>query len=303
MTVKELVNHFSLEIIAGEDYLQRIIVKSKTRRPGLEFIDYFDFLPMQHVKVLGENEITYLHMLDEEERNMRVGNLIKYDPPCIVVTDNQEELTYLTKYCTKEKIPLLRTAATNYEFIGKIDSYMIKKLAPEIAVHGVCVNVFGIGVLLRGESGIGKSETAHTLIGRGHRLVADDIVVIKRLSSHTILGTHNEKNKEFLALRSIGLLNVTRQYGRKAFQDETRIALDIELTNWKDDALYNDLEVKQRYTEYMGVKVPHIPIQLQPGRDIAGLIEAAVNNWYLKQQGYSAAEEFMERIEKDMEGK
>ncbi len=105
MTVKELVNHFSLEIIAGEDYLQRIIVKSKTRRPGLEFIDYFDFLPMQHVKVLGENEITYLHMLDEEERNMRVGNLIKYDPPCIVVTDNQEELTYLTKYCTKEKNP------------------------------------------------------------------------------------------------------------------------------------------------------------------------------------------------------
>lgn len=299
ITVSELVKKFSLEVLVGEEHLDRMIVKAQTRRPGLEFIDFFDFLPTQHVKVLGKNEVTYLHLLDKNERALRVENLLKYEPPCIIVTDQQEELTYLTKYCHQKKIPLLRTDETNYEFIGKLDAYMIKTLAPEIAIHGVCVNVFGIGVLLRGESGVGKSETAHTLIGRGHRLVADDIVVIKKLSPQTILGTHNGKNKEFLALRSIGLLNVTRQYGRKAFQDETRIAMDIELTNWKKHSLNNDLEVEQRYSEYMGVKVPHIQIQLQPGRDVAGLIEAAVNNWYLKQQGYSAAEEFMKRIKED----
>jgi len=164
------------------------------------------------------------------------------------------------------------------------------------------MNVSGMGILLRGNSGVGKSETAHTLIRRGHRLVADDIVVLKKLSPQTILGTHDEKTKEFLALRSIGLLNVVRLYGRKAFQDETRIALDIHLTKWQKDDLNNELDQEPHYIEYLGVKVPSIEIQLQPGRDVAGLIEAAANNWYLRQQGYSAAEEFMSRIEADIAG-
>jgi len=297
--IRDIVRAFSLEVLNGEEKLDRLIKRSNARRPGLEFIKYLDFFPKEHVQVLGKNEIQYLHTLSEEDREHRVENLVKYNPPCIVVTDGQEGLKYLTKYCKERKIPLLRTADSNYEFIGKIDAYLIKRLAPEIAVHGVCVNVSGIGVLLRGDSGVGKSETAHSLIGRGHRLVADDIVVIKNLSHQTLLGTHNETNKELLALRSVGLLNVVRMYGRKAFQEESRIALDIELTEWKDDSLYNDLEVETKYTTYMDVEIPHIQIQLKPGRDVVGLIEAAVNNWYLKQQGYSAAEEFMKRIEKE----
>ena len=153
---------------------------------------------------------------------------------------------------------------------------------------------------MRGKSGVGKSETAHTLIRRGHRLVADDVVVLKKINPDTILGTHDGKTREFLALRSIGLINVTRLYGRSAFQDETRIVLDIGLVKWQDRALNNELELEPRYTEFMGVKIPHIEIQLQPGRDVAGLVEAAANNWYLRQQGYSAAEEFMRRLESDM---
>jgi HPr kinase/phosphorylase len=166
-----------------------------------------------------------------------------------------------------------------------------------MTIHGVCVNVSGIGVLLRGKSGVGKSETAHTLIRRGHRLVADDSVVLKKLSPETILGTHDGNSKEFLALRSIGLVNVSRLYGRSAFQEETRIALDIELKKWQANSLNNELEVAPRSTEYMGVPIPHVEIQLQPGRDVAGLVEAAANNWYLKQQGYSAMDEFMKRLE------
>lgn len=299
VTVRHLVKKYTLEIIVGHEQLDHKITQSPTRRPGLEFIDFLSFLPMEHIYVIGENEVEYLHTLDEGERDLRVGHLMKYNPPCIIVTDDQRNLTYLTKYCTENNIPLLRSKETNYEFIRKIDAFMVKTFAEEIAIHGVCVNVFGTGILLRGKSGVGKSETAHTLIGRGHRLVADDIVVIKKLSPQTLLGTHNGKNKELLALRSIGLLNVVRIYGRKAFKNETRIAMDIELVEWQDNSLYNELEVETSYTEYMGVRVPHLQIQLQPGRDVTGIIEAAVNNHSLKQQGYSAAEEFMKRIESE----
>ncbi|WP_028399870.1 HPr(Ser) kinase/phosphatase [Ectobacillus panaciterrae] len=301
LTVENLVRKFSLKVLTGENQLQQTITQSRSHRPGLEFVGHFDFFPTERVQILGRKEITYLHKLSIEERQMRIGNIVKYHPPCFIVTAEQKGLTYLTQYCVEEGIPLLCTNEPQMtsEFIAKLDAYMVKTLAPETAIHGVCVNVYGMGILLRGKSGVGKSETAHTLIGRGHRLVADDLVVLKKLSPRTILGTHDGKTKEFLALRSVGLLNVVRLYGRKAFQDETRIALDIELTKWQKNALNNELENEPTFTEYMGVQIPHIEIQLQPGRDVAGLIEAAANNWLLKQQGYSAAEEFMRRLESD----
>lgn len=302
ITVENLLQKFSLKVLTGEGQLQNTITQPRVHRPGLEFVGYFDFFPTERVQILGKKEVTYLHSLTEEERKVRIGNIVHYHPPCFIVTCGEDGLTYLMHHCLVQGIPLLVTKKPEItsEFIPKLDAFLVKELAEEIAVHGVCMNVSGIGVLIRGNSGVGKSETAHTLIRRGHRLVADDIVVLKKLSHQTILGTHDEKTKEFLALRSIGLLNVVRLYGRKAFQDETRIALDILLTKWEKDALYNDLDQEFHYTDYMGVKIPSIEIQLQPGRDVAGLIEAAANNWYLKQQGYSAAEEFMSRIEAEM---
>ncbi|GAE25407.1 HPr kinase/phosphorylase [Halalkalibacter wakoensis JCM 9140] len=302
LTVGDLIEKFSLKILAGEDQLQQPITQSRAHRPGLEFVGHFDFFPTERVQILGRKEINYLHKLSHEERKVRIGNIVHYHPPCFIVTAGEEGLTYLTHFCKEERIPLLvaNTVETTSEFIIMLDAYLLKNLAPEISIHGVCMNVFGVGVLLRGQSGIGKSELAHTLIGRGHRLVADDMVVLKKLSPRTLLGTHDEKTKEFLALRSIGLLNVVRMYGRKVFQDETRISLDIHLTKWQKDSLNNELEHDQSFTEYMGVKIPSLEIQLQPGRDVAGLIEAAANNWYLRQSGYSAAEEFMSRIEADL---
>ncbi|EXX86018.1 serine kinase [Paenibacillus darwinianus] len=302
ISVQQLVARFKLEVLAGAGKLDRTISQSKVHRPGLEFVGYFDFFPMERVQVMGRKEITYLHKQTEEERMLHIGNIVRYRPPCFIVTYGQGEgLKYLTQYCEEEGIPLLRTVEPTTEFITKLDGYLVKSLASEISVHGVCMNVSGIGILLRGQSGIGKSETAHTLIRRGHRLVADDIVTLKRISPQTLIGTHNETTKEFLALRSIGLVNVVRLYGRKAFQDETRIVLDIELARWRENELNNELELQPGYTDYLGVKVPHIEIQLQPGRDVAGLIEAAANNWYLRQHGYSAAEEFIKRIEEQME--
>ncbi|QFF98431.1 HPr kinase/phosphorylase [Psychrobacillus glaciei] len=301
VTVEDIVRRFSFEVLTGQDQLARELKKTKVRRPGLEFMDKFDFIATEYVQILGKNEINYLHTLTEGECKLRIGNIVQYDPPCIVITSNQEEPLGLIDYCVEKKIPVLRTYDRMSEVCEKLDAFVVKAMAPESAIHGVCVNVSGIGILLRGKSGVGKSETAHTLIGRGHRLVADDIVVLKKLSPQTLLGSHNDKNKEFLALRSIGLLNVVRLYGRAAFQEETRIALDIELTKWEHNALNNELELESKFTEYIGVQIPHIQIQLQPGRDVAGLIEAAANNWYLKQQGYSAAEDFVKRLEQDFD--
>jgi HPr kinase/phosphorylase len=297
VTVKDLVDRFSLEVLAGKTHLDQTITKSRANRPGLEFAGYFESFSHAHVQVLGQKEINYLHTLSEEERNDRIGNIVKYHPPCFVVTRNLEGLKYLVKYCEEERIPLLRTKETTSKFLELIDLYLANGLAEEISIHGVCVDVSGIGILLRGESGVGKSETAHALIRRGHRLVADDIIVLKKISPETIIGTHDGKTKEFLALRSIGLINVSRLYGRKAFQEETRIVLDIQLTKWKENALNNELEQEAKFTEYMDIRIPYIEIQLQPGRDVAGLVEAAANNWYLRQQGYSAADELMKRLE------
>jgi HPr kinase/phosphorylase len=296
ISVGDLCEKFQLEVIAGKENLDRSIRRSRVHRPGLEFAGYYDFFPIEHVQMLGKKEITYLHKLSHEERDERIGNVVKYHPPCFVVTWGQEGLQYLTAHCDREGIPLLRTNRTTTEFMALADAYLAKALAPEIQVHGVCVNVAGTGILLRGKSGVGKSETALTLIRRGHRLVADDAVVLKKINPQTLLGTHNGVSREFLALRSVGLMNVVRVYGRGAFQDETRIVLDIELVQWKENELYNDLELQPRFSEYMGVKVPFIQIPLQPGRDVAGLIEAAAHNWYLQMQGYSAADDFMQRL-------
>lgn len=297
ISVRELVNQLQLEVIAGAEALDRPIRRSRVHRPGLEFAGYYDFFPIEHVQALGKKEITYLHKLTHEERDERIGNVVKYHPPCFVVTWNQEGLEYLTAHCAMESIPLLRTPRTTTELMMLADGFLAKMLAPEIQVHGVCVNVAGTGILLRGRSGIGKSETALTLIRRGHRLVADDAVVLKKINPKTLLGTHNGTTREFLALRSVGLMNVVRVYGRGAFQDETRIVLDIELTQWKENELYNDLALEPKFSEYMGVRVPYIQIPMQPGRDVAGLVEAAAHNWYLQTQGYNAAEDFMRRLQ------
>src|SRR5699024_6858808 len=172
ITVDQIARKFDLEILAGESGLNRKILMNKVHRPGLEFIGYFDFFPTERVQILGRTEITYLRQLDLEERKQRIGNIVNYHPPCFIVTRDQQNLTYLEQYCSEEDIPLLRSKEKTNDFVPKLDAYLMKALAEEIAVPGVCLNVFGIGILLRGESGIGKSETAYTLIGRGHRLVA-----------------------------------------------------------------------------------------------------------------------------------
>ncbi|WP_338452141.1 HPr(Ser) kinase/phosphatase [Niallia oryzisoli] len=298
ITIQQLAEKLKLEIVAGNEGLGRIIDNDDIHRPGLELTGYFRFFPNERIQLLGRQEITYLHSLTKEQRDERIGNVIKKHPPCIIITHNQEGLNYLIKHCNEEGVTLLRAKEKTTRVISTLNNYLEKELAKSIGIHAVCMNVFGVGLLIRGESGIGKSESALSLIEKGHRLISDDLVILKKIDSETIIGTHNQTNRDFLSLRGIGMINVPRLYGSGAFQDETTIKLDIVLSAWDEKKYYDAIVQEKAMVEYLDVPIPHIEIPIRPGRDIAALIEVAAKNWRLQQQGYTAINEFSERIHK-----
>lgn len=298
ITVQKLADKLKLEILAGRQGLQCEIKSDEIHRPGLELTGYFKFFPNDRIQLLGRQEITYLHTLTDDQRDETIGNVIRKRPPCMIITHNQEGLTYLIKHCNEEGIALLRARENTTRVISMLNNYLEKELAESIGIHGVCMNVFGVGILIRGESGIGKSESALSLIEKGHRLISDDLVILKNIDNETLIGTHNETNRDFLSLRGIGMINVPRLYGSGAFQDETVIDLDIVLSNWDEKKYYDAIEHPNEFVQYLDVSVPHIEIPVRPGRDIASLIEVAAKNWRLEEQGYTALNEFNERIQK-----
>jgi HPr kinase/phosphorylase len=297
ITIKHLAAKLKLEILAGGQGLDCIIDNDDIHRPGLELTGYFEFFPNERIQLLGKQEITYLHSLTKKERDERIGQLIQKHPPCIIITRNQEGLDYLIKHCNDVGVALLRAKEKTTNVISKLNNYLGKELAKSIGIHAVCVNVFGVGLLIRGESGIGKSESALSLIEKGHRLISDDLVILKRIAPETLIGTHNQNNRDFLSLRGIGMINVSRLYGSGAFQEETIINLDIVLSAWDEKKYYDAIDHSSNLVEYLEVSVPNIEIPVRPGRDIASLIEVAAKNWRLEQQGYTALNEFKERIE------
>jgi HPr kinase/phosphorylase len=296
ITIRQLAEKLKLEIVAGEDGLERIIDIDEIHRPGLELTGYFKFFPNERIQLLGKQEITYLHSLTKAERDERIGKLISEHPPCIIITRNQEGLSYLIKHCNEEGVALLRAKEKTTRVISNLNNFLEKELAKSIGIHAVCMNVFGVGILIRGESSIGKSESALSLIERGHRLISDDLVILKSVDPDTLIGTHNQTNRDFLSLRGVGLINVPRLYGSGALQEETSINLDIVLAQWDVKKYYEGIEPPKSYVEYLDVPIPHIEIPIRPGRDIASLIEVAAKNWRLEQQGYTAVEEFKNRL-------
>lgn len=296
LTIQDLVERFKLEVIAGAGGLPKPIESDDIHRPGLEFTGYLDYFPHERVQILGRQEITYLHSLSTEQRDERIGAVVAMNPPCFIISRGQSGLDYFTLHCDIYSVPLLRTEQKTTNFISRLNNYLERALAEEETLHAVCMNIFGVGVILRGASGIGKSEVALALIERGHRLVSDDIVILKKIGPESIIGTHNINNRELLQLRGIGFIDVTRLYGSGAYQEETTINLDIYLTPWDDYANTELLGIEEKSTEYLGVFVPQIDIPVRPGRDIAALIEVACKNWRLKTQGYDALEVFEQRI-------
>jgi HPr kinase/phosphorylase len=298
IAVQQIVDKFDLEVVAGGTGLRRHIESDDIHRPGLEFTGYLEYFPQERIQILGRTEITYLHSLPLAERDLRIGQVVAREPPCFIITRGQQGLDFFSKHCDQRHIPLLRTTSKSTRFISLLSNFLERELAEEASIHGVCMNIFGVGVILRGVSGIGKSELALTLIERGHRLISDDIVIVKQIGPETLIGTHNVNNRELLHLRGIGFIDVTRLFGSGAFQDETHVDLEIQLIHWDDhvDTELLVLGAEAEDVEYLGVSIPQIDIPVRPGRDIASLVEVACKNWRLKLAGYDALKVYQERI-------
>jgi len=296
ISISVLKNDFHLELLAGEEGLNNVITSEDIHRPGLEVTGFYDHFPKERIQVLGRQELSYLRLSPIETQVKRIREYVSLCPPCIIVTRSLPIEPFMIEACNEYNVPLLRTNDKSTNLISEVNNYLEKALAQEIGVHGVCVNVYGVGILIRGKSGIGKSELALSLIERGHRLISDDLVILKKIGPVALIGSHNNTNKEFLSLRGIGLVNILRLYGSGSSQSETKINLDVELVPWENGTYYDAMGAEESYVSYLGIEVPTIVLPIRPGRDIASLIEVAAKNWRLKSEGYDAFIDFHQRL-------
>jgi HPr kinase/phosphorylase len=294
IALAKLIEEFDLEPIFLPRPPEEIFIHSAdVNRPGLQFAGFFDVFDNNRIQVLGISEMTYLKQLRPELASERTDHLFALAPPVVIMAQGQEIPQMLLKAATRHSVALLRTGDTTSYFVSSLFSQLNVDLAPRITRHGVLMEIYGDGVLILGESGIGKSETAVELIVRGHRLVADDAVEIRRVSNRSLIGTSPENIRHFMELRGIGVINAHRLFGMRAVKIAEKIILIICLEPWKESNTYDRLGTESEYMEILGIRVPSVTIPVKPGRNLAVIIEAATMNLRLKKLGYSAAHELM----------
>jgi HPr kinase/phosphorylase len=303
--VAELVKQFQLEIIAGEDGLKRGITVDDLYRPGLEMAGYFHYHPVERVQILGKTELAFLETLDSADRIERLERFCNIETPCIIITRGLEVPADLAQQASSKSIPLLRSNAATTYLISRITNFLERWLAPTATIHGVLVDIYGIGMLITGSSGIGKSETALELVKRGHRLVADDAVEIKQTSDGELYGSAPELIRHLLEIRGLGIINVMTLFGAGAVRTAKSISVVIRLENWQADKQYDRLGLDEETTRIIDTDVPLVTVPVRPGRNLAVIIEVAAMNFRLKRMGYNAALQFTnkltETIAEDME--
>jgi HPr kinase/phosphorylase len=286
--------------LAGSAGLVRVIDHDKIQKPGLAFTGYTDFVKANRVQVLGNSELSYLWQITSDERLRALQFLGRPDIPCVIVTKGLKVPDELTALCERTSTPLLVTRLLSSQLISKLQALLEEKLAPSTNLHGVLVDVFGIGALILGKSGIGKSECALDLIMRHHRLVADDVVEIKRKGPDVVFGSGNELIKHHMEIRGLGILNIKDLFGVAAVRDRKRIELVVELVEWSDDEEYDRIGIDERTYTILDVDIPMLTVPVRPGRNITTIIEVAARNQLLKIQGHHSAWEFQERLTKAM---
>ena len=278
------------------DIEETIVTQTDVNRPALQLAGYFDYFDSDRIQLIGNVENSYLQKQTKEEYVRIMDNLMEYKVPCIVYCRNIEVPEEVLEVAKKHQVPVLGTSKTTSAFMAEVIRWLNVELAQRITIHGVLVDVYGEGVLIMGESGIGKSEAALELIKRGHRLVSDDVVVIKRVSDDTLIGTAPDITRHFIELRGIGIIDVKTLFGVESVKNTQSIDLAIQLEEWDKDQEYDRLGLEEQYTEFLGNKVVCHKIPIRPGRNLAVIVESAAVNFRQKKMGYNAAKELYNRV-------
>ncbi len=301
LTVRSLLDESSglrLVLLAGEAGLARRISNQRIQKPGLALAGYVKQVHPERVQILGSTEISYLQTLTEEEARHSVDSFMSLDPACIVVTKGLDVPPALLDSAERMGVPLLRTPIVSSTAIDAIQKHLELQLAPTASIHAVLMDVLGVGVLLLGKSGIGKSEAALDLIMRGHRLVADDLVEVRRTSGEVLVGWASELIKHHMEVRGLGIINIKDMFGVAAVRDEKKIELVLELTRWDASESHDRLGLDEMVYPILEVPVPLLRIPVSPGRNVSSLIEVAARNRLLQVRGHHSAREFQERLDR-----
>ena len=297
--LSELVEEFDLNPIYKATDFDRIrITVDDVSRPGLQLAGFFDHFEPMRLQVLGNVETSYLQKLSSEQRAIIFDHLMSYQIPALIIARNLEPLPECLEMAKKHNITVLQSRDSTSYIVSSLITSLKAALAPRITRHGVLVEIYGEGILIIGDSGIGKSETAIELVKRGHRLVADDAVEIKKISSSELTGGAPDVLRHYIELRGIGVINVAKLFGMGAVKDSVSIDLIINIVPWHDGEVYDRLGLESQYTDILGVKVPSITVPVTPGRNLAVIFEVAAMNNRQKRMGYNAAEEFTEQLNK-----
>jgi len=297
VTIKDILKKFNLELISGEDGIDRPVTTSDISRPGLEMAGFFDYYPEERIQLLGMTELTFLSKLNEEDRKYRLQRLCTDITPDIIITRNLDVPEELIEASERESVPVMRTKMKTTRMVSHLTNFLELRLAPTVAVHGVLVDVYGVGVLITGQSGVGKSETALELVKRGHRLVADDCVEIRQEDQDTLVGNSPALIEHLLEIRGLGIINVMTLFGAGAVRSYKRITMCVNLEIWDQKKQYDRLGLDEDKMKIFDVEIPKFTIPVRPGRNLAVIIEVAAMNYRLKRMGVNTAKEFTARLE------
>lgn len=293
--LEDLVNYVDLEPVYFPEGLQSRIYTAEIIRPGLQIAGYFDWFSFERVQVMGKAEMYYVKTLDEETKKQRLDKYFSFPIPALIVAneiDIDEDVIY---YAKKYKRPIFKSIEKTDKLVNIMINYLEEELAEETMYHGVCLEVFGIGVLIKGKSGIGKSETSLDLINRGHRLVADDAVIIKKVDNG-LKATCPELTKHLMEIRGLGILDIKHLFGVGSIRITQFIELVIELEEWDQNKEYDRLGIDENYTEILGIKIPTVVVPVRPGRNISAIVEIAAKNYRQKILGYNPLETYNKKF-------
>ena len=297
VSLGRIIKEHNLEVLYLPENGEDIQIKSsEINRPGLEMVGYYEFFDNRRIQIIGKSEASFAEALSEEDFDKYIDRLFAAKPSAVIVARNLDIAERFLPYASKHSIPLLRTQDGTSAYMSTLIAFLHLQLAPRITRHGVLVEVYGEGILLLGESGVGKSETAIELVKRGHRLIADDAVEIRKVSSKSLVGSAPDNIRHFIELRGIGIINASRIFGAGAVKLTENINLVINMEPWDVNKVYDRMGLDNQTTNILGLEIPSLTIPVKPGRNLAVIIEVAAMNNRQKKLGYNAAEDLLVRL-------